>query len=296
MVLLIILLEVGIRNIPNDYKFKKKYLDQNASKINTLILGNSHLFYGLDPVYFSKPTFNACNVAQSLNYDYEIFKKYENALTEVKTIIIPVSYSGLWADIEKTTEAWRVKNYVIYYGINRTKFIKEQFELTSNKFPNNLDRAYNYYVKGNDERTCSDLGWGTKTNAKDSRDLEKTAKIAAKRHTRESIDAEEQQLIYTQNVKIIRSIIERCKAKNISVLIVTPPAYKAYRELINPKQLSRTTNTLKQIAGSFDNCDYICLIDDGRFFEEDFFDADHLNNIGAKKLSLIIDDEIDKQH
>jgi hypothetical protein len=49
-----LVLEIAIRKTPNDYQLKKEYLDKNAAEINTLILGSSHTFYGLNPEYFSK--------------------------------------------------------------------------------------------------------------------------------------------------------------------------------------------------------------------------------------------------
>ena len=70
-----ILMEILLRNMPNDYLFKKKYLDEHSSEIQTLILGSSHSFYGIDPAYFNSKTFNASHVSQTLNYDLEIFQK-----------------------------------------------------------------------------------------------------------------------------------------------------------------------------------------------------------------------------
>jgi hypothetical protein len=52
-------MEFLLRNIPNDYKFKKAYLDENAEEVETLILGNSHAFFGVNPQYFSTNAFNA---------------------------------------------------------------------------------------------------------------------------------------------------------------------------------------------------------------------------------------------
>ena len=46
-------IEVLIRLIPNDYLLKKDYLDKNSDKIEVLILGSSHSFFDLNPVYFS---------------------------------------------------------------------------------------------------------------------------------------------------------------------------------------------------------------------------------------------------
>ena len=64
--------EILLRNIPNDYIYKRKYLDKNAQNIDILFLGSSHVFYGIDPRFIHAPSFNASYVSQTLNYDFEI--------------------------------------------------------------------------------------------------------------------------------------------------------------------------------------------------------------------------------
>ncbi|WP_396198942.1 hypothetical protein [Flavobacterium sp.] len=87
-----LVLEIALQKIPNDYQLKKSYLDQNASKINTLILGSSHTYFGINPEYFSKQTFNAAYVSQTLDLDKELLHHYKDKLTNLETVIIPISY------------------------------------------------------------------------------------------------------------------------------------------------------------------------------------------------------------
>ena len=110
IVLFFLVLEIAIRNIPNDYQLKKEYLDKNAEEINTLILGSSHTFYGVNPEYFSKKTFNAAYVSQSLDLDFEILNAYNSKLKKLKTVIIPISYFSLFETLETDIEKWRIKN------------------------------------------------------------------------------------------------------------------------------------------------------------------------------------------
>ena len=57
IIVIAIIMEILLRNIPNDYLFKKKYLDEYSSEIETLILGSSHSLYGFNPEYFTSKTF-----------------------------------------------------------------------------------------------------------------------------------------------------------------------------------------------------------------------------------------------
>ena len=54
-------------------------------------------------------------------------------------------------------------------------------------------------------------------------------------------------------------------------------------------QLLKTTNTINELVKKNPNCEYINLLDSEKFIATDFHDADHLNEIGAKKLSLFLD-------
>ena len=72
------LMEGLLRQIPNVYRFKRNYLDENSNKIEVLFLGNSHSYFGLNPDCIAKRSFNAGHVSQTLDYDLEIIRKYED--------------------------------------------------------------------------------------------------------------------------------------------------------------------------------------------------------------------------
>lgn len=287
-----IFMEFLLRNTPNDYLFKKQYLDKNSSKIETLILGSSHSFYGFNPEYFSSNTFNASHISQSLNYDYEILKKYQDQFKNLKTIVLPISYFTLYGKLEAGSESWRVKNYIIYYGLNSSKSLVDYSEVLSNRINVNIKRIKSYYLLGNSTISCTDLGWGTRYNSKNARDLAETGKTAAKRHTREDINSYKYQEIFNDNILILNSIIEWCKKNNVNVLLLTPPAFETYRQNLNQEQLKITVNTARDICSKYENCKYYNLLTDANFVAIDFYDADHLSEIGAKKLSVLINGKI----
>lgn len=286
--------EILLRNIPNDYSYKKEYLDKHSNEIENLILGNSHAFYGLNPDFFSNNTFNAAHISQSLNYDYEIFKKYQDNFHKLKAVVINISYNRFYSKLENGSESWRVKNYVIYYGMNVTNSTVDYFEVFSNQPKVNLKRLYYYYIKCNHDHniSCSNSGWGTSYKSENAKDLVETGKTAAKRHTRTDITSDVNTNIFNDNKQILNLIIKWCKKQDIKVLLLTPPAYKTYRQNINLEQYDITIKTANEIASQYANCIYLNLFDDANFVAKDFYDADHLSEIGAKKLSKLIDKKI----
>jgi hypothetical protein len=277
-----IFFEVLLRKIPNDYKYKSGYLDKNSSHIKTLYLGSSHVYYGIDPSYLETNTFNASYVAQYLNYDLAILKKYNNKWNTLKRIIVPVDYFSLYGKLEAGGEAWRKKNYVIYYHIKFDAEIADHMEILS-QFKVNLLKLYNYYYLKDKGITSSALGWGTGYSSKIKNDLIETGKSAALRHSSKD------DRYFNENLEILKSILAFAKAKNIEVFLFTAPAYKTYIKNLDSTQLNRTINAAIQIAGSNQNVTYFNLLKDPSFDKADFFDADHLNEIGTKKLTLKLD-------
>jgi len=285
-------MEILLRNIPNDYELKKEYLDEHSSEIETIILGSSHSFYGINPDYFSTKTFNASHISQSLNYDFEIIKKYQNNFNNLKTIVLPISYFTLFGKLEAGSESWRVKNYIIYYGLNSSKSLTDYSEVLSNRINVNIKRLVSYYVLGNSAISCTRLGWGTSYNSKNARDLVESGKTAAKRHTRDDINSDKSQQIFNDNILALNSIIKWCKDNNHKILLLTPPAFETYRQNLNLEQLNTTIKTTSEVCSNYDNCTYMNLLSDTNFVSKDFYDADHLSEIGAKKLSRLINEKI----
>jgi len=85
---------------------------------------------------------------------------------------------------------------------------------------------------------------------------------------------------------ILDSMIAFCETKNIHVVLLTLPGYESYRDNMNNEQLELTMDVANNIAQRHQNCAYVNMLADSSFTAEDFLDADHLNKIGTKKLSL----------
>jgi hypothetical protein len=282
-----LVLEIALRKIPNDYQLKNSYFDKNASKINTLILGSSHTFYGVNPEYFSKQTFNAAYVSQTLDLDEELLHHYKDKLTNLETVIIPISYFSLFETLETDVEKWRLKNYILYYGFENKYHFTANFETLKPDILLNLKKVVKHYVLNKSFITSSNLGWGTNFNSKERKKFE--AQYTAKKHTVNNFK------LFDGNLKNIQKIIEFCQKKNIKILFITTPTHLSYYKNLNQIQLSKTIKTINELVQNNQNCSYLNLLKSDKFITSDFYDADHLNDIGAKKLSLMLDKKINFQ-
>lgn len=278
--------EFFIRNIPNDYKYKSEYLTKNATKIEILFLGNSHAYYGINPKFISQKSFNAAHVSQSLAYDLEIFKKFEKQLINVKVIAIPISYFSLHFNIEGGKEAWREKNYCIYYNILKSKKPINYFEITSNTVKTNCKIISDKLQKNKNLIKTDTLGW----QIHDSifyKDIEKNAKRSAKRHTYYI----KKNLV--QNNQILNNFITIAKQKNIKILFYTAPVTKAYFKLLKPKKLNQLNEIMTNLANN-KTIFYKNWLSEPHFENENFYDADHLNDKGTIKFSKLINQTLNE--
>jgi hypothetical protein len=280
-----ICMEFLLRNIPNDYKIKKEYLDKNAPNIEILCLGSSEVYYGINPVYFGKNGFNASHIGQTIESDLEILKKYRNKMSRLKYIIIPVSYITLYRNLHNNAETWRIKNYIIYYDMHASADIKDHSEVLSFDAVTNLRRLYSYYIRKKQEITASESGFGANHPSTYQEDLIKGGEEDAKRYTRNNRKGF---LLFDGNIELLKSIIHLARNNNAVVIFFTPPMYYTCRDNLDYGQMEKSINAISEITKEYKNAVYINYLDDKTFIKSDYFDAAHLNDIGAQKLTKLL--------
>lgn len=284
-------MEVMLRQIPNVYRYKKSYLDENSDKIEVLVLGNSHSYFGLNPDYIAKKSFNAGHISQTLDYDLEIIRKYEDRWENLKFIVLPISYFSLYEKMSESAESWRTKDYCLYYKIRSSRYLPYYTEMLSGQLSLKFKRLWSYYVKRIDNIACTELGWGTSYKVrKPSIDLLKTGEYAAKRHR--ILDNQ----YFNEVCSVLDSIIIFAEQKGIRLILFTPPAFESYRINLSQDQLNHTVHAASLIGQRHNNCSYYNFLNDKLFAESDFYDADHLNEKGAQKLTLVIDSIINSEY
>jgi len=279
-------MECQLRSIHNQYKYKKTYLDNHAQTLDVLILGSSHAYYNINPKYLDGNVFNAGAISQSLDLDLAILKKYETQFTQLKKLVIPVSYFSFYGRLQNSPEKWRMKDYVLYYDLNISSTLKDHFEILSIRPKNNLKKIKNSLISTTAIKPCSTLGWGDNYIDKGPRNLNDTGIETAKRHSENNVFSEESKEQFKLGSQDLISIIQWAKERHIEVVLITPPSYKSYTDHLNRDQLNQVVGQLNKLSNTYVNCNYFNLLIDNTFIADDFYDADHLNHRGAKKLSL----------
>lgn len=280
---LIALAEYLLRKIPNDYNLKASVFRQQAGDIETLILGASYAYYDLNPAYFRTKTFNGGYLAQTLDLDAALFDKYGAGMTRLKCVVIPILDMSFFRKLDHSDESWRIKNYPIYYQLYTTARIPDYFEVLSLPFSINRNRLVSWYIHKKVNLSSTPLGYGARFDTASGEYLQTTAMTAIQRHTLTDLS------YYPLEKRSLQQILDACRDRQIRVILFIPPVCEAYGSKIAPRQLSATIQTCEYFQKTYSNVSYFNFLRDTSYKENDYFDADHMNVTGAKKLSLKID-------
>lgn len=284
------LVEVALRNIPNNFQLKNQYITEHASKINTLVLGSSHTFYGVNPdilvdTNLGQYAFNGSNVSQSLNYDYFVYEKLKGQLSSLKTIVVAFDYLSPNFVLDESKEKWRLKNYCLYMDIHPHKHVNNYFEILSHDLKKNIKRILGYYYHNKSEINCYPNGGGIWRGSRI--DFTTFAVRAAQRH---SVYKEKGRL---KNISYLEKLINEVDS-DVEIILVSTPLHQSYSSKLNEESLDYLYQKAEYFTENYSNCKYLNFSNDDRFKKEDFGDGDHLNIKGAKKFTEILKAEIDR--
>lgn len=289
--------ELLLIKIPNDYSYKRSYLDNHASEIEVIIFGTSHTFASIRPEFIEGHAFNVAIGGQSIEYDYKIFNTYKNKFKNLKAIILAISYPTLWFRLENHHRGFSLSfNYDKYYDLEPKKaaFNLLNSEVLNRPLQINYGLINQYYIKNKPVMISQKYGWGMKFKARP--DFKASGLMQSKRQTIKHLVNSENKKLLSESINMIKKIIEWGQNKGVKVILLTTPAHYEYRKLLNKEQLKITTTTASQLAFEYKNCKYINMLDDGRFENLDFRDAHHLSPRGALKFSKILNELINQFH
>lgn len=277
--------EYVLRSVPNDHTYKHQFLMTNKNKIKILSFGSSHGYYGIQPKFFSKSAFNMAFVSQSLKYDKFLYEKYAISCDSLEYIILPISYFSLRSNLEKSQEWWRIKGYCIYMGCDYHQYdLFYNLEIASK---DKLRSIFDYMLCDTSFINCDSLGWGINYRLESRHEeWQKTGSIACNRHTKQSLEYVE------DNKQYLKDIIDVCSKRNLKVILLTTPTYHTYYELLDSIQLKEMEDICSQFEVQNEHVVYLNWLKHSDFTEDDFYDADHLNEYGAEKLTRMLDQYI----
>ncbi len=280
--------ELIVRSMENPYKIKQRYFCENPTGTRTVILGNSHSYFGIIPDMLPEKAVNLANVSQTLRYDRILLEHYADNLDSLRTVILPLSYTSLYdVDLEDTDEWWLAINYRIYMGIDRhPAFSKYGSELSHIAVYNS--KLATFFGLAESNLSCDSLGHGTSYSLdRKYEGWEETGPEFARRHTA-GLHPE----MEARNIAEIDRIADFCRERGARLVLVTLPEFESYRANVDMARLDRMRFVADSISTSR-GLKYLDFYADPRFGKDDFYDSDHLtSDLGATKFTRILAEEL----
>lgn len=230
--------------------------------------------------------FNFANASQSYDYDLAVLKEFQGHLQEGGVLFIPISYFSFNSEVINSEEAEALS--VRYYHCLSPENIPDYdlyVDIITHKLP--------ILSAGEDIlELLPDLNIVLTAHAADNgTDEGKIAKQAQERYSRHFDNKEE--YFMPERIDELYEIIDFCKERNITPVLITTPFTKNYIDLVPQDFLEEFYATIHQIANDT-NISYYDYSHDSRFYDnlEPFSDSDHLTEDGALYFTDILWDEV----
>jgi hypothetical protein len=171
----------------------------------------------------------------------------------------------------------------MYFGINTSYKPENNFEILNGTMRNSARKFWNHYYWQLPDFSCTDLGYCITYGQNPNQNFIESGKTAAIRHRPYNIEN------FNLNIESLIQIISFCKIYNLKLFILSTPCRDEYKNLLDYKKIQLIDRTINNIVKSNSEVYYIDVKNNINFTAADFFDADHLNIKGSKKLTLKID-------
>ena len=102
------------------------------------------------------------------------------------------------------------------------------------------------------------------------------------------------ELVATLNAGFLSSMATWCSRHGVRLILVTTPVMPSFRTNEDPAQRAENERRLNDLLSRHRNIEYYDFETDARFAPDDFYDADHLNNRGAQRLTGLLRDILER--
>lgn len=268
-------LEWIAESIPNSYTYKREYIEQHGSQIETLILGSSNAYDGLNPSVLPN-AFNLANSSQTLEDDYRLLAKYIDSMDSLQTVIVGLGYHSLGA----TTEDNRRTYYTIYMDLYpRWPISKYSFEVCN---PEMLVKKIIKYAVSRDVTRCDSLGQRVGHTLETAQSgAEWWNKDVEAMVENDRLEIENCRLEIEENTRYLHAIVDLCNAHNVKPVIVQMPVREEYKKLLPEEQVALMDEVLRSLESSA-----ICIdASEWEIPEDGWYNATHLTKEASEEFT-----------
>lgn len=281
LLIVAVALEFVAESIPNSYTYKRDYMERYGEGIQTLILGSSNAYDGLNPSVLPN-AFNLANSSQTLEDDYRLLAKYIDSMDSLHTVIVGLGYHSLGA----TTEDNRRTYYTIYMDLYlRWPLSKYSFEVCN---PEMLVKKIIKYAVSRDVTRCDSLGQRvghTKEAVETGAEWWNKGVDALVANDRLKIG--NCRLEIEENTRYLRAIVDLCNAHGVQPVIVQMPVIEEYKRKLPREQVALMEDVLQSLDSSA-----ICIdASDWEIPDDGWYNATHLTKEASEMFTRQLIDE-----
>jgi hypothetical protein len=89
----------------------------------------------------------------------------------------------------------------------------------------------------------------------------------------------------------MKELAEFCRSHHVQLVLITTPCWHSYYDNLNSEQLTKMYELTHKFIQE-NNLPYFDYLKDSRFKADDFYDSNHLSDVGAIKFTKILDKDI----
>ncbi|MFK5983574.1 MAG: hypothetical protein QM499_11715 [Flavobacteriaceae bacterium] len=294
VVIIIIIIEMLVLEMPANYKNNSDYYSKNKDKIELMAFGTSQMAGAINPDFIDVPSICLASSSQHHKLDFTILKQLLPETKNLKYVILELSTSHFELP-HNSKNFWKNSVYLKYYNVNafeRQTYFKDELIFISNPEIYS-EKLIDYYIYNKSISSMNIYGFNTN----------KAEGIFNKYHYNEkeisklkiNTNQIENPKTFEHNVAFFYSMLDYLKEKDIQPIICTLPLYKTHSILLNPNIVKRRDSIISEIKHIYPEVIFIEAENDTTSFKiTDFRNSNHLNPDGAKiftkKLNKIIND------
>ena len=292
VVLFIIGLEIYMRALPNEYRYKSEWMEKNGDSVEAVVIGSSKAYYGIRPDCLSKKAFNLATISGRPDYDYWVLKKYAGKCKNLKLVVYNMFYELFFDPPFEECEEWpRASYYKIYWGCTRHSDLSRYALEVSSIFAIKEKLSM---IRDDNGLPCDSLGFGLQMNSNYANPELLSSEVMINNAVKKHTATDYSYLDY--NYGYVDSIAKICKEQNLRLLLISTPCSKQYVELCkNTPQFSKYMELVNKLKTEY-GLEFVDFNNKDCFIDDDFYDSNHLNDIGAKKFSFMLDSIIEYNH
>lgn len=279
----------------NEYSYKKNYLEEKGKGIKVLILGHSHSAKGINPEVLGDSVFNMAISGRAHYYDAVLTERYLSKLKNLRCVIWPLGYAfEYYSYIYKVNKKCSTNStipiyqcmYEKYMNISYEPFIPYQHWSLLVVHPHSFiqELSYEDFERKNG---CNRLGYEKKLLSERHDNWQESMLPSSIDYSHPDTPKARQ-----EGINNFKRIAAACRNANVRLVVISTPCYRTYRERMTERGKREMRECVDSMRSVYPAMEYYNFIADSRFTDDDFFDASHVCDQGAEKLSKILKDTL----